>query len=92
MKVKFKCPNCENDQVEEVVGGFIQYSVVTDIEIEDPDGEVWVNLDYGEVSYEPGREPEIIDYVCSKCGYRIGVDNPTGLSAWLEDRGMIEKG
>lgn len=97
MKVKFECPKCECDVLEEVMRNVTQSSTITDAE----DG----ILDYGNISTDGG---EVDRYQCVHCGHVIHgcedktltlaqmqsvggvIDDPDELVSWLKEHGMLE--
>ena len=78
--LKFKCPKCNHNQLEEVMIDVVQSSTIDNI---DEEGYV----DYEHTSSEGG---EVDRYQCAKCGYvlknEIGgkIDTPEELVEWLK--------
>ena len=80
-KLKFKCSGCGGEAIEEVMQNVTQVSTLSSIEIDDNDGEIYV--DYGNIDYEDG---EVSHYQCAMCGCVIeGVSDIKELGEWLQD-------
>ena len=84
--LKFKCPKCKNNQIEEVMTDVVQSSTIDYI-----DSEGYV--DYENISTEGG---EVDRYQCGKCGYviknEIGgkINDAEELAEWLKGKGMVK--
>ena len=78
--LKFKCPKCGGDRLDEICTGVIQASEITDIDVEN------AILDYGETSYDGG---ELSHYQCLKCSYvlednGVTIEDVEDLIDWLK--------
>ena len=83
MNVKFKCPICEGNCLEEVMINVTTTSFVNDISIEDG----VVNCDYDNIGHEDG---EVDRYQCSVCGFALKINGDTvndleGLAKWFKE-------
>ncbi len=84
--LKYKCPKCNHNQLEEVMINVVQSSTISDIDSEG-------YIDYELSSTEGG---EVDRYQCSQCGYvlknELGgtIDNPEELVEWLISKGMLK--
>lgn len=70
MEIKFKCPKCGCEHLEEVLSNVTQYSI---IDVIDDDGAI----DYRDkgMSYDGG---EVNRYQCNECGFTVGEDETNG--------------
>jgi len=80
-KLKFKCPKCNGNRLEEVCTQVVQSSEITDIDAENE------LLDYGGTSYDGG---ELSHYQCLECSYvlideDVAVETVEDLIAWLKE-------
>jgi hypothetical protein len=66
---KFKC-ECGSNQIEEIMPGVTQSSVITDIEVLE-DGSVC--MDYGNTNTD-GGDIDNIYYQCVNCGMEVFID------------------
>jgi len=64
---EFKCPKCGHNQIEEVLPGVTQSSVITDVAAAD---ECDVALEYGAISCD-GGDFDQVRYQCVKCGESV---------------------
>ncbi len=84
--LKFKCPKCNHNQLEEVMINVVQSSTISEIDSEE-------YIDYENSSTDGG---EVDRYQCSQCGYvlknELGgtIDTPEELVEWLKDKGMLK--
>lgn len=73
MTLKFKCPECGGDKLEEVV-----YDALVHLPVERIENEYEISYDYPEI--QDGR---IDRYQCNCCGYIIEATNSEDLYEWL---------
>lgn len=84
--MKFKCPECDSNQLEEVMIDVVQSSIISEI-----DSEGYV--DYENTSTDGG---EVDRYQCSKCGHLIKneiggkINDVEELAEWLKGKGMLK--
>ena len=64
----FKCKNCDYREVEEVLNGVTQYTIVLSIEL-DKDGK-FLGMDYGNTNTEGGDLNDMW-YQCVRCGTAV---------------------
>jgi hypothetical protein len=77
--LKFKCPACDSNELEEVMTNVTQYSSISIIE-EGENGVV--AIDYANNNCEDG---EVDHYQCMGCGYILtGVHDEIDLAEWLK--------
>lgn len=89
-EIKFVCPACGGNSIDEVLSGVHQYSTVTNLGTSGGT----VAADYGAVSHEGG---EVSEYRCAHCCTLLKlspaskVENEAELLQWLQERGMVEE-
>ncbi len=97
MKIKFVCPECGSDHLEELMVNVEQSSHVTDVV---PTGtqNVMVTSHYKPLEYHDLRGGVIQSYGCGECDWHIPnmsnlLEMPavaTPLYHWLVEQGMLE--
>lgn len=88
MNIRFHCPSCHSSaDIEEVMGGVIQFSTIDSIQKAETLGAII--MDYDGVRTEGG---EVTHYQCEHCGWNLPCGNPEELSDWLQQNGMLEEG
>jgi transcription elongation factor Elf1 len=83
MKLRFKCPRCGGDKLEEVTKDVILEAEI----ILDDEG----NFDsYG---YKTTHSDSGVDSIqCRKCGHDTGLSDVNDIAEYLEDNEMSDKG
>lgn len=66
-KLRFTCPACDGNALEEVMEGVTVTSQISDIHYDEEDG-----LEYREQLNEGGR---VVRYQCADCGEHIALDH-----------------
>jgi len=79
--MKFKCPECGDDRIEEVLLGVVQYTEVQNVTDEDGNP----SIKYGEHSLDAG---EVSHFQCLHCGEHIA-DDEEDLLAYLKENDML---
>jgi len=86
MKVKFICPECQSNTLEEVMSDVFGYATITDIDNDKTLNDAY--LDYGIVTHEGGS---VNYYACAHCNFEPPVSSPQELYNWLKENNMLEK-
>jgi len=86
MEVRFRCPMCRDDKLEEVMGEVTTATVIKSVDREDEE-----ITEYLGSTYEGGGV--VSRYQCTNCGWTVknehgeAVDNPTDLIPFLLGKG-----
>jgi hypothetical protein len=79
--LNFKCKNCGDNRLEEVMVNVIQYTTISDIDTSDDEP----IIEYGTHSLEGG---EVSHYQCLSCGMPVAENEPA-LFKYLEENNML---
>lgn len=90
--LRFKCPECGNTELEEVLAGVTKISEVLDVRA-CREKRAWIYIDYDIADLDGSEE---LFYQCGKCGHVLHdngfkIDCNAGLVKWLFDHAMLDE-
>jgi len=94
IKFHFKCPRCEGEQLEEVIGDVVQHTLVESLESE---GGESIRCNYGDCTFSTDLCDGIECFQCKNCGFtpcdESGdfITTEEGLMIWLSQNGMLDE-
>lgn len=93
IRVKFRCPRCGGQTLQETVTDVVQHSDVDSLILE---GGESVRLTYGDVDFSTDNCDGIECFSCNSCGFSPSgetdlIDNEHDLMVWLQENGMLDE-